>query len=104
MKRYLGEALVELTEEEFERFKNLDSFKEEVFQAADEVAGQTGRTVIITIDAEEVGTWKHDGFHYWDAKEEGVAKGHALWCSAPAGICTCGRTSPKVYKYFGKDR
>lgn len=99
MKRFLDEALVELTEDEFSKFKALDSFKEQVFQVADEVASQTNRTVIVSIESDDIGTWKHDGFHY--SEQSDFRPGHAGWCDFPAGLCSCGFVSPKVMKYFG---
>lgn len=55
MKRLIGEAFVELSSAEVERFHNDKEFQKDVISAADEVASLSGRTVIVSGPDYELG-------------------------------------------------
>lgn len=62
MKQSLDDAFVELTAEEEKRFISDEQFKQEVIHAADEIASQTDRTVIIAGPQKRLGTFNGSEF------------------------------------------
>lgn len=62
MNKVYNDAFVELTEAEVKLFMEDGSFRKQVIQAAEDVAEQTQRTVIIAGPTEELGIFNDAGF------------------------------------------